>query len=265
MVLEKNEQQIVFDNCIPTPKGMLFAMYVKQVQTEAEMANTGSDGSAGVKLSYTQAHERLGHMSSALTKAKAKQLGWTIAGVVKPCESCTIAKAKQKKVPKASEHVVATENGKRVFLDISSIKIMEDGDKPTTQPYWRIMVDKRTQLRFSNFYLNKDGMVEPTCEQFRRWKEGGRAVKYIRLDDGGENEALQKRALSDAWKLDIEFEFTGGDTPQWNHLAELGFAIFANRGRARLGRVNIPFAIRHLLWRKAFKTATLLDGLLVMH
>jgi hypothetical protein len=147
MVLEKKEQQIFFNICIPTPKGMLFAMYVKPVQREAEMGNAGSDGSAGVKLSNTQAHERLGHMSSAHTKATAKQLGWTITGVVNTCKSCAFAKAKQKNVPKTSEqHVVATENGQRVFLDMLSIKIMENTDKPTTQPYWRIMVDERTQL-----------------------------------------------------------------------------------------------------------------------
>jgi hypothetical protein len=107
-------------------------------------------------------------------------------------------------------------------------------------------------------------MVEPTYEQLHRWKDAGRAVKCIRLDNTGENKALQKRALSDAWKLDIEFKFTGRGTPQRNHLAELGFAILANRGRAILGRANIPFAIRHLLWRKAIKTATLLDGLQVI-
>jgi hypothetical protein len=100
-----------------------------------------------------------------------------------------------------------------VFLDILSNKIMEDTDKPTTQPYWRIMVDKQTQLMFSNFYLTRDGMFEPTCEQLHRRKEAGRAVKNIRLDNGGKNKALQKRALSDAWKLDIEFEYTGRDTP----------------------------------------------------
>ena len=264
LVLEKGEQQIVFDICIPTPKGMLFAMYVKRVQTEAEIGNAGSDGSAGVKLSYTQAHERLGHMSSAHTKATAKQLGWTITGVVKPCEPCAIAKAKQKNVPKSSEHKVATVNGHRVFLDISSIKIQENTDKKVTQPYWRIMVDERTQLKFSDFYTTKSGMVEPTCEKLHRWKEAGMAVKYIRLDDAGENKSLQQRALSEAWKLDIEFEFTGRDTPQRNHLAELGFAILANRGRAILGRANVPRAIRHLLWREAFKTATLLDGLQVI-
>jgi hypothetical protein len=108
-------------------------------------------------------------------------------------------------------------------------------------------------------------MVEPTSEQLHRWKEAGRAVKYIRLDDGGKNKALlQKRALSDAWKLDVEFENTGRDTPQWNNLAELGFAILANLGRAILGRAKIPLANRHLLWPKAFKTATLLDGLQVI-
>jgi hypothetical protein len=151
---------------VPTPK--VYAMYLKRVQTEAEMGNAGIDSSTGVKLSYTQAHERLGHMSSAHTKATAKQLGWTITGVVKPCESCAIAMAKQKNVPKASEHVVATENGLRVFLDILLIKIMEAMDKPMAQPYWRIMMDKRTQLKFSNIYHTKEEMVEPTCEQLHR-------------------------------------------------------------------------------------------------
>jgi hypothetical protein len=47
---------------------MLFAMYVKRVQTEAEMGNAGSNP--------------LGLMLSAHTTATAEQLGWTIAGVV---------------------------------------------------------------------------------------------------------------------------------------------------------------------------------------
>jgi hypothetical protein len=47
------------------------------------------------------------------------------------------------------------------------------------------------------------------------------------------------------WKFNIQFEFTARDTPQQNYLAELGFATLANRG----------------LWKEAFKTATLLDGL----
>ena len=90
------------------------------------------------------------------------------------------------------------------------------------------MVDERTQLKFSDFYTTKNGMVEPTCEQFYRWKQSGNPVKYVRLDNAGENKLLKKRCQSKDWKLKIEFEFTARDTPQQNSLAEVGFATIAN-------------------------------------
>ena len=36
----------------------------------------------------------------------------------------------------------------------------------------------------------------------------------------------------------------------------------ANRGRALMYRANVSEAIQHILWTEAFKTATLLDGLI---
>jgi hypothetical protein len=44
-------------------------------------------------------------------------------------------------------------------------------------------------------------------------------------------------------------------------LAELAFAIIANRGRAMMHRANVPLKIRYKVWKEAFKTATLLDDL----
>jgi hypothetical protein len=35
------------------------------------------------------------------------------------------------------------------------------------------MVDERTQLKFSDFFDTKNGMVEETCEQLHCWKESG--------------------------------------------------------------------------------------------
>ena len=259
LTLAKGDCEISFDIQIPTPKGKLFAMYVKRHENR-EVGNALRDGKT-VRMNFNEAHDKLGHMSNTLTKATAKQLGWQLIGAIKPCESCAIAKAKQKNVPKKSEHQIATKNGERIFLDISSVKTMEKLDKTASRPFWRIMVDERTQLKFSDFFDTKDGMVEPTCEQLYRWMQNGKVVKYIRLDDAGENLALQARAHSEAWKLNIEFEFTGRDTPQRNHLAELGFAVLANRGRAIMVRAHVPKDIRYLLWREAFKTATLLDGL----
>jgi hypothetical protein len=92
------------------------------------------------------------------------------------------------------------------------------------------MVDKRTQLKFSNFYPTKNGMVEPTCEQFQKWKQHGKPVKFVRMDNAGENKLLKKRCESSDWKLGIKFEFTARATPQQNSLSEVGFATIANRG-----------------------------------
>ena len=61
--------------------------------------------------------------------------------------------------------------------------------------------------------------------------------------------------------LDIDFEWTARDTPQQNHLAELGFAYIANKGCTMMARANIPPHVHYKVFREAFKTATLLDRL----
>jgi len=257
--LQKGDKKIEFDITIPTPKGVLFAMYM---QRDSEIAGAGAD--TVVRLTVAQAHDKLGHMGEDLTRKTAKALGWELSqGGLKPCDACSAGKAKQKNVPKASEHIPATTNNERIFLDIATLRKNADGPN-VTKPNWRIMVDERTQLKFSDFFETKNGMVEATCEQLFKWKQNGKEVKFIRLDNAGENKLLKTRADSSDWKLGIEFEFTGRDTPQRNHLAEVSFAVVASRGRAMMHRANVPLAIRYKVWKEAFKTATLLDGLVVI-
>jgi hypothetical protein len=148
-------------------------------------------------------------------------------------------------------------------LDIATIKEIKDGPK-VSKKNWRIMVDERTGLKFSDFYDTKDGMVEPTCENLSKWMKAGKPVKFLRLDDAGENKKLQKRVQSKDWKLDIEFEYTARNTPQQNHRAELGFAVLANRGRTLIYRANVPATVRYLLFKEAFATVSLLDGFTVI-
>jgi hypothetical protein len=109
----------------------------------------------------------------------------------------------------------------------------------------------------------KNAMVKPTCEQFQKWKQNGKPVKFMGMNNAGENKLLKKRCESSNWKLGIEFEFTARATPQQNSLLlEIGFAMTTNRGRAMMLRANIPMAIRYRIYSEAFKTATLLDGLI---
>jgi hypothetical protein len=86
-------------------------------------------------------------------------------------------------------------------------------------------------------------------------------VKYIRMDNAGENKLLQKRAESKDWKLNITYEYTARDTPQQNHLAELALATMANKGRACMTAANVPENLRYLLYHKAFQYATDTGGL----
>jgi hypothetical protein len=106
-------------------------------------------------------------------------------------------------------------------------------------------------------------MIEPACAQLQKWKQAGLGVTHIRLDNAGENTKLQERAESAAWKLAAQFEYTARDTPQQNHLAELGFAILGNKGRACMVAANVPMTIRYKLFPKAFEYATDRDGLQV--
>ena len=54
-------------------------------------------------------------------------------------------------------------------------------------------------------------------------------MKFIRCDNGGENVKLDSIAKIKDWKLNLEFEYTGRDTPQHNHMAEVGFATIGGR------------------------------------
>jgi hypothetical protein len=255
--IQKGDDQVRFDIVIPTPKGALYCMYFKRGR---EMAMTAT--SPETKMNVMKVHGLLGHCNEDMTRATAKSMGWVLTGTWSQCEACAAGKAKQKNLPKC-DHTPAAKGANRIFLDLSTVKNPKSGPK-ISKPNWRIMVDERTGMKFSDFYATKDGMVEPTCAQWNRWKDAGLAVKFVRLDNAGENKSLQTRAHSASWKLPIEFEFTARDTPQQNHLAEVGFATLANRGRAIMHHANVPMHTRYKLFPEAFKTATLLDGLVVI-
>ena len=97
-----------------------------------------------------------------------------------------------------------------------------------TKPYWIMLVDARTRMKWSNFYATKEGMVEPTCEQFHCWKEAGMPVKVVRCDNGGENKKLEQWLNCVEWKLDMSFKWTARATLQQNSPVEAGLATIRN-------------------------------------
>jgi hypothetical protein len=273
--LTKGDVEIRFDIKILTPKGVLYAMYHQRhteiaaptvVAPNQETPTVMAVAPTPKRMSVKKAHDMLGHTTNEKAVGKtALALGWELTkGTLGLCEPCTEAKAKQKNLSRHPDAQPSTKDESRIYLDIGTIKKTQNGPK-VYKGNWRIMVDKRTQLTFSDFFDTKNGMVEETCEQLhRRLKQSGRGAKIIRLDNAGENKLLQQRSQSADWKLNITYEFTARDTPQQNHLAELGFTHRANYGRALMAQANVPLNIRYKVFTKAFKTATSLDGLTVL-
>ena len=112
---------------------------------------------------------------------------------------------------------------------------------------WLIMVDEYSGMKISLFHDTKNGIVDPTCERFYHWRQNGRPVKLIRCDNRGENVKLDSRAKIKDWKLNLEFEYTGGDTPQRNHMVEVGFSNIGGRGQAMMQYANFPIEDRYMV------------------
>jgi hypothetical protein len=174
-------------------------------------------------------------MDETTTRKTAAMLGWTISkGSLGVCESCAIAKAKQKNVKNGGEVKKKSEviNG-RIYIDQSRL-VNSTAEQQPKRPNWCLLVDEKTGFKSTSFHETKDGMIEPICAKLKNWKTNNREVKTIRMDNAGENKQLIKRLHSKDWQLYPKIEFTARDTPQHNHKVEVGFATLYGRGRAMM-------------------------------
>jgi hypothetical protein len=64
--------------------------------------------------------------------------------------------------------------------------------------------------------------------------------------------------------MPIKFEFTASNTPQRSHLAKVGLAMIASRGRDIMIAVAIPKELHQHVWREAFQTSTYFDRLVLV-
>ena len=254
ITMMKDNCTINFDIKISTGRGILFAVYFKRIP-----GNEAAHSSIDINFF----HKKIGHCNEDATRQTAHALNIDLTGTMKPCLPCTVAKAKQKNVVKYNPtHEIADPENLRLFLDIAWFKSPK-GMPIITKRYWRMMVDERTQLKFSEFFETKDGMVTPTLAQLNTWSKAGFNVRYIRCDNAGENKLMQTEANGPVWKMGLAFEFTARDTPQHNHLVERGFYTISSKAKALMVDANIPMDMRYVLFRTAVITATYLDGLIV--
>ena len=122
------------------------------------------------KISVSLAHGIFGHMGEDWTRTTYNQLEYKITrGSLQPYEAFTTRKAEHKNVTKSRKYLPATKSNKHVFLDISTIKELNNAKKLTfVKNNWRIKVKFFSGMKLSGWYDTNNVMIEPTYERLKK-------------------------------------------------------------------------------------------------
>jgi len=249
--IKKGGSLLKFHEKFGTTKGHVFGATISPLSQTALISGTKTT------MTYTQAHQALGHPGRNLLIGTSKKLGWTLTGedTIK-CESCMISKARRANLPREAKNQ-STTPGERIMIDISSVKSTGNS---TSGRFWLLVVDEATSMKWSFFLKTKSQQVTVLQSFLKTLKEIDHPVKYIRCDNAGENYSLKKQL--DHQGSGIRFEFTARNTPQQNGKVERAFASLYGRMRSMMSSAGLDDAQKYKLWKEAAATATKLDNIL---
>jgi hypothetical protein len=190
--VEKGGRVIKLDIRVKTPKGVLWCAYIRRPESKGEvaavMSNNRGDNqpnesvqlNPAIKMSIEQAHAILGHSSEGKRRQTAAALGIRITrGALKTCESCAIAKAKQKNVNDVSEGKKAVKYNKRVYHDIATVKESEEDKALGRKMVWHIMAEETVNFKRSKFFMAKSDMPKDMCIFMQQEMSRGHKISII--------------------------------------------------------------------------------------
>ena len=266
--LKKGDNEIKFDHAIRVGSSVLFGTILKTVNNKNDVVAASSDQNKPAKetrMSVREAHIKFGHMGEHDTRNTAKACGYSLKrGTFGVCESCAIAKAKQKSIAKESRGEPATKPNERVYLDMMKINPPKGVTTTIRNKFWRLVVDEYTGVAFGSFHMKKSGFIQPLCTQMYNWKQNGKGVKHVRMDNAPENFKFIEVANGKDWKLNLTEEATGAGTPQRNGVVERKFATLTARMRAVVANAEMSDDKRAVLCNEALQYCTMLDWLAVV-
>jgi hypothetical protein len=178
IVISNKDIEIKLDIQIPTKNGMLYGIRINRINRINNFCGGAHDDKSQTKekMSFINVHCKLGHMSYSKTKQISKNLGWTLTNEESICKVCAEkSKACQKNINIKSTRKIESKPSGRIHIDITSLHNKEY-EESTSKPYWIIIVDEFTQIKFSDFFISKNGMVEPTCQSIQKLQQSGKDI-----------------------------------------------------------------------------------------
>ena len=242
-----------FDRMIPSGSSWLMG-----IKTQRFVGQAHAVIDLGKSIPIWKFHQITGHTGEHLLRPTADYMGIKVTGKLEPCEACAQAKIRQANVPKKKEKQVPSRPGYRLFMDISSFKHESMGGK---RP-WLIVVDEFSDCSHSFFLKRKSDQIELFPIWIKELKaKYGIDIKYIMLDNSGENRSLQNEC--DKQNLGIIFEFSAPGTPQQNSVVERKIPTSMRRSRAMMLTAGFSQQDKRKFWCEVISTATKLDNIMV--
>ena len=242
-----------FDRMIPSGSSWLMGIQSQRLVGQAHVVIE-----PGKSIPIWKFHQMTGHTGAQLMKTAADYTGVKLTGKLEPCETCAQEKIRQANVTKEKEKQVPSRPGYRLFIDISSFKHESMGGKR----HWLIVVDEFSDCSHSFFLKRKSDQKELLPFWIKELKaKYGIDIKYIRLDNSGENRSLQKEC--DQQNLGILFEFTAPGTPQQYSVVERNIPKMIGRSRAMMLTAGFSQQDKRKFWCEVISTATKLDNIMV--
>jgi hypothetical protein len=121
-----------------------------------------------------------------MTRKTALQLGMNLLmGTLPVCESCTIANARQRNVPKetSEENKVQECNG-QCFHNIAMIKVPGKMERITISKLnCHILIDEALGFKQSKFHITKEAIMPDIWQYMHSEKKHGYPIRILRQDN----------------------------------------------------------------------------------
>jgi transposase InsO family protein len=234
-------------------RGLLFYFVGRRVRSYAQVV-AATTTAPPKTMSFNEAHRKFAHMAETPLRRVAGYLGITLTGKLDCCESCAMAKAKQKSVPKV-RYSVAESPGERIMIDTS-------GPYPESiggTIYWLKMNDDYTDKCWDRFMKKKSEVPRHVDELLTQLRAMERPVKFLRCDNAGEHRA---QLVAVANKHGVQLEYTAPHTPQQNGKVERRFATDHKRAMSMMSDAKLTAEQRVELRAEAQNTASKIYNML---
>ena len=256
MKLMKGNTTLYFDRMLKTKNGFVSGIKLLPILGNNIATTAVEENKVKPKININNLHKILGHCGEVATRMTGKSFGYDVTGDYKTCEACSVAKARQKNINKDWKGGSITP-GERLYVDISSIK----GESYGGSKFWALVVDDYSGYCWSYFLNHKNDIKNKLINLVDDLKDLQKTVKFLRLDDAGENFALEKACKQR--QLGLQFEFTGPRTPQRNGKVKRKFQTLYGRIRAMFNDSGIADELRHGLWAECASTASFYENRIV--